>query len=129
MNLTQSVNRTVNLIGVAIAGLAGFAFAPEAIIEPDTIDKVDDSLLFLLGIGAIAWYLTNGHRYARSLVPVIFVAVALSLKIFAIAVEIGDAEDVGDDFGGLILFVLATALLIYEYVKAGRVAQEGAAAP
>ena len=86
MNITQSVNRTVNLIGVAIAGLAGFAFAPEAIIEPDVIDKVDDTLILLLGIGAIVWYLRNGNRYVRSLMPIVFVGVALVLKIFAIIV-------------------------------------------
>ena len=123
MNVTQSVNRTVNLIGVAIAGLAGFAFAPEAIIEPDVIDKVDDTLILLLGIGAIVWYLRNGNRYARSLMPIVFVGVALLLKIFAIVVEIADPEDVGDDFGGLILFALATALLIYEYVNAAKKAE------
>ena len=123
MNITQSVNRTVNLIGVAIAGLAGFAFAPEAIIEPDVIDKVDDMLILLLGIGAIVWYLRNGNRYVRSLMPIFFVGVALVLKIFAIIVEIADPEDVGDDFGGLILFALATAFLIYEYVNAAKKAE------
>jgi peptidoglycan/LPS O-acetylase OafA/YrhL len=123
MNITQSINRTVNLLGVAIAGLAGFAFAPEAIIEPDWIDKVDDTLILLIGIGAIVWYLQNANRYARSIIPILFVGAALLLKIFAIAVEIADPEDVGDDFGGLILFALATALLIYEYVKAGRTAE------
>ena len=125
MNITQSINRTVNLLGVAIAGLAGFAFAPEAIIEPDWIDKVDDTLIFVIGIAAIVWYLQNGNRYARTIIPIILVGVGLLLKIFAVAVEFADPQDVGDDFGGLILFALAVALLIYEYVKAGRTAEAG----
>ena len=125
MNISQSVNRTVNLLGAAIAGLAGFAFAPEAIIEPDTIDKVDDTLILLIGIGAIVWYLRNGNRYLRSMVPIVLVGAALLLKVFAIIVEIADPEDVGDDFGGLILFVLSTALLIYLYVSTGKTAESG----
>ena len=123
MNITQSVNRTINLVGVTIAGLAGFAFAPEAIIEPDTIDKVDDTLIFLLGIGAIVWYLRNGNRFARSIVPIALVAAGLVLKIFAIIVEFSDKEDVGDDFGGLILFALGTGFLIYQYMNASKTAE------
>jgi peptidoglycan/LPS O-acetylase OafA/YrhL len=118
MNITESVNRTVNLLGTAVAALAGFAFAPEAIIEPDAIDKVDDTLIFLIGIGAIVWYLRNGNRTVRSIMPIVFVGAGFLLKIFAIIVEFADPEDVGDDFGGLILFALATAFLIYEYTMA-----------
>ncbi len=122
MNITQSVNRSVNLLGTAIAALAGFAFAPEAIIEPEFIDKVDDALILLVGIGAIVWYLRNGNRYLRSIVPIVLVGVCLALKIFAVIVEFADPEDVGDDFGGLVLFVLATGLLIYQFVRAPKAA-------
>ncbi|HEY8595429.1 MAG TPA: hypothetical protein VIL84_09300 [Devosiaceae bacterium] len=125
MDVTQSVNRTVNLVGVAIASVAGFAFAPEMLIEPDMIDKVDDFLILLVGIAAIVWYLREGHRYARSLVPVVAVVAAAALKVFAIVVEIADPEDVGDDFGGLILFVLGSALAIYLYRKASQPMAEG----
>ena len=69
--INKSINRTVNLLGAAIAGLAGFAFAPEAIIEPDVIDKVDDTLILVVGVVAIVWYLRN--RYIRSIAPVVFV--------------------------------------------------------
>jgi hypothetical protein len=53
--------------------------------------------------------------------PIFFVGVAL--LIFAIIVEIADPEDVGDDFGGLVLFALATAFLIFEYVNAPKKAE------
>ena len=88
---------------------------------PQRRDSVDDSLILLLGIGAIVWYLRNGNRYARSLMPIFFVGVAL--LIFAIIVEIADPKDVGDDFGGLVLFALATAFLIFEYVNAPKKAE------
>ena len=125
MTITQSLNRTVNLLGASVAGLAGFAFAPEAIIEPDLIDKVDDTLIFLLGIAAIVWYLRKGNRFLRSITPIGFVVVALLLKIFAIAVEFPEPADVGDDFGGLILFALSTGLLVYLYVNTAKAAESG----
>ena len=123
MDINQCVNRSVNLVGASIAGLAGFAFAPEMIIEPESIDRVDDFLLLLIGIAAIVWYLRGANRYARSLMPIAFVALGLVVKIFAITVEIADPEDVGDDFGGLILFVLATALVAFLYSRAESLAR------
>ena len=123
MDISQSVNRSVNLVGATIAGLAGFAFAPEAIIEPEFIDKVDDTLILITGIAAIIWYLRNGNRYLRSVMPVVFVVICLVLKIFAVIVEIADPEDVGDDFGGLILFVLGTALVAFLYSRAQSLAK------
>ena len=125
MDISQSVNRTVNLIGATVAGLAGFAFAPEMIIEPEFIDKVDDFLLLLVGVAAIAWYLRNANRYARSIMPIVFVGMALVLKVFAVIVEFADPEDVGDDFGGLILFVLGVAFVIYLYRRAADPAKAG----
>ena len=118
MNMSQEANRAVNLLAVAILGLAAVAFLPETIIEDDLIDKVDDALLLLLGIGAVAWYLSAANRYARSIVPVVLVALAIAVKVFAISVEFSDAEAVGDDFGGLILFIAGTALVAYEYRRA-----------
>jgi hypothetical protein len=123
MNISQSVNRSVNLVGATIAGLSGFAFGPEAIIEPEVIDKVDDTLILIVGIAAIVWYLRNANRYARSVMPIVFVAICLVLKIFAVIVEIADPEDVGDDFGGLILFTLGTALVAFLYSRAGALAK------
>jgi len=123
MDISQSVNRSVNLVGASIAGLAGFAFAPEMIIEPESIDRVDDFVLLLVGIAAIVWYLRGVNRYARSLMPIVFVALGLVVKVFAIIVEIADPEDVGDDFGGLILFVLATALVAFLYSRAESLAK------
>jgi peptidoglycan/LPS O-acetylase OafA/YrhL len=125
MNITQSVNRTVNLIGVTISGIAAVAFGPEAISETEWQFKVDDALIVLLGIGAIVWYLRAGNRYMHSLVPILFVGAALVLKVFAIIVEFADPEDVGDDFGGLIIFVVATGVLIYQYMNAAKTAESG----
>jgi hypothetical protein len=59
--------------------------------------------------------MSKGNKYRRSLTPVIFSALALMIKIAAVAIEFHDAESVGDDFGAMILFILALGLCIYQY--------------
>jgi hypothetical protein len=49
--------------------------------------------------------------------PVALVSLGCLIKIIGLLIEMGDPESVGDDFGGLILFVLATGLVIYQYTK------------
>ncbi len=56
--------------------------------------------MFLLGVVGIIWYLRTANKYSRTIWPIILLVVALLIKIFAVAVEFPDPEDVGDDFGG-----------------------------
>lgn len=117
MTIQESINRGINLLATSITALAGFAFLPEAHFETDLPDKIDDSLLFLVGIAGIIWYLRGRNRYVRSIVPVVLVVLALLVKIGGVITEFSDAASVGDDFGGLILFVIAACLVIYQYRK------------
>jgi len=123
MNLTQSINRSFNLLGTAIAGLAGFAFAPEIFLENEWADRADDMGLLLLAIFCISWYLWKDNRYARSIAPVFFVVVALALKVAALIIEFDDPDAAGDDFGGLVLFALATGLIVYQYFRTKQLLQ------
>lgn len=116
MTVEEAWNRGNNLVATAIVSIAGFAFAPELINETEWQFKIDDTLLFLLGIGAIAWYKKNSLR--RSFVYVLFVLTALVIKIGAIVVEIKDKEDVGDDIGGFLIFLLATIFVFYLFSRA-----------
>lgn len=117
MNLKDSINRGFNLLGTSIVALAGFAFTAEIFLENDWPDKIDDITLLVLGVVAIIWYLSGKNKYMRSIMPVVLVALSLLAKIGAIIVEHDDKDAVGDDFGGLTLFVLATGLIIYQYFK------------
>lgn len=120
MELKHAINRGTNLLGAAIVGLAGFAFMSEMFLEDEFTHKIDDFLLLVLGIVAIVWYRVGNNRFSRSVVPVVLVAVALVVKIGAVILEFKDSADVGDDMGALVLFVLATALMVMVYRRAGR---------
>lgn len=115
MTAEELWNRGNNLASVAAVALAGFAFAPELIMETEWQFKIDDTLLLLLGLGAIKWYRKNALR--RSVVPLVFTIIALLVKFGAIMVEMKDKEDVGDDFGGLVLFICATVFVGFLYFR------------
>jgi hypothetical protein len=106
MSISESINRGYNLLVTSIVSLAGLAFLPEAFLEKDIPDKVDDTLLFVIGMLGIWWYNRGDNRFKHSIVPVVLVILAFD-----------DAEAVGDDFGGLILFALAVGLAVYQYQK------------
>jgi len=117
MTINDSLNRGYNLLVTSIVALAGLAFLPEAFLEQDIPDKVDDALLFVIGMLGIWWYNRGGNRFTHSIMPLVLVILAFAAKVMAVVVEFDDAEAVGDDFGGLILFVLAVGLAIYQYQK------------
>lgn len=124
MTLSQSINRGFNLLAVGVVGLAGFAFMAEIFLEHDWSDKIDDIALLAFGVIAIFWYLSKENRYKRSFAPVVLASLSLLAKIGAMVVESSDKEAVGDDFGGLTLFILAVVFIVYQYRKSGRLLQE-----
>src|SRR6266566_1249540 len=108
MTVDEAFQRGNNLLATAIVALSGFAFLPEFFFEDETLHKLDEALLFVLGIIAIVWYLTGRHRFTRSLLPVLLVVAALAVKLVGFLLELGDVQDIGDDYGALILFLLAS---------------------
>jgi hypothetical protein len=51
------------------------------------------------------------------------VGAGLIVKIIGLVIELGDKEDVGDEYSALILFVLATILVAWLYLTNRGVAQ------
>lgn len=117
MKAIELLNRTNNIIATTIVALAGFAFLPEVFIENDHADKIDDGLLFILGLIAIYWYKKGQNRFQRSVMPVVLVGLGLAIKILGAVIEFHDPESIGDDMGGLILFVIAFFLILWLYKK------------
>ena len=120
MTVDEAYQRGNNLLATGVVAFAGVAFLPEFFLEDEWWHKVDEGALFLLGVAAIVWYLTGRKKFTRSLIPVGLVVGALVAKVVGFILEIGDPEDLGDDFGALILFVLASITVIVIYVRSSR---------
>jgi FtsH-binding integral membrane protein len=128
MTVRDAINRGYNLVGTAIVAITGFAFFAEFFTEDELTHKLDEGVLFLLALGSIAWYLIGKNKFSRTIVPILFTAAALIMKLLAFFVfEAGDAADLGDEFGAMILFVITLAFLIWQYVSIKRMAAKEAA--
>ena len=118
MTVRDAINRGYNLVGTAIIAITGVAFFPEFFIEDELTHKIDVGVLLLLAIGSIIWYLSGKNKFSRTIVPILFAAATLSIKLLAFFVfETGDAADLADEFGALILFGLTVIFLIWQYVS------------
>jgi len=123
MTTQEAVQRGNNLLAIAIAALSGLAFFPEFFFEDEASHRLDEVGLLLVGLVAIAWYLTGTHKLRRSMVPLALLGADLVLKIVGLVLELGDKEDLTDEFGALILFVLATIVVAWLYIS-GRSAEQ-----
>ena len=108
MTVQEVWNRGNNLVATAIVGLAGVAFFPEAFVEDKFHYKADDAELFIVGMGAFIWYIFRNNKYKRSILPMLFVSLSFVFKLAGFFMEFKDKDDLGDDIGGVILFLLAT---------------------
>ena len=123
MTLHEAVNRTYNLVGTAVVGIAGLAFLPEIFVEDDWDDKWDDIGLAVIALLAIAWYMRGKNSLSRTLMPLFIAGAALIDKIAAVVIEFHDKEAVGDDFGALILFIALLCVLFYQYQKSAKLTE------
>jgi peptidoglycan/LPS O-acetylase OafA/YrhL len=118
MTVRDALNRGHNLVGTAIVAISGFAFFPQTFSEDELTHKLDEGVLFLLAIGAIAWYFAGNNKVSRTIVPILLTAAALIMKLLAFFfLEAGDSADVGDEYAPLLLFALALGFLIWQYIS------------
>ena len=73
---------------------------------------MDNSIIVIVAIIAVAWYLIGNHRFERSVVPIVLAGAALAGQLVGIAIEAGDSTAIGDDIGGMLLFLPLLILLI-----------------
>jgi|SRR5581483_9151457 len=117
MTVQEAYQRGSNLATVAVVSIAALAFSPEMITEDEMLHKVDDALLFILALVAIWWYRRARNRFQRTITPVLIALAAVIIKFGAVLLEMHDAADVGDDIGGLIVFLLAFILAWWLYSR------------
>ena len=125
MTVRDALNRGYNLVGTALVAMSGFAFFPQTFSEDELTHKLDEGGLFLLAMGALAWYFVGKNKVSRTIVPILLTAAALVMKLVAFFfLEAGDSADLGDEFAPLLLFVLALGFLIWQYVSLRRMEEQ-----
>lgn len=63
------------------------------------------------------WYLIGRNRFKRTPVPLVLAAVALVVQLVGLVLERNDSAAVGDNIGGLWLFVPLLVLLAVQYYR------------
>jgi hypothetical protein len=101
----------------AILLLTGIAFFSGGIRENDLTDKLDDAGLLALGIILLVWYLIGQNRFSRSWIPVVIVLLALPVQIYGLFSEISDKEAVGNDYGGMFIYVPLALFTLYQFLR------------
>ena len=125
MTVRDALNRGYNLVGTALVAISGFAFFPQTFAEDELSHKLDEGGLFLLAIGALIWYFVGHNKVSRTIVPILFMAASLIVKLVAFFfLEATDTADVGDEFAPLLLFVLALGFLIWQYISLRRMEEQ-----
>ena len=114
-----------NLTATALVAVGGLSFLPELFTEDELPYKLDETVLALIAVGAIAWYLLGRNRWTRSWVPLALAAGALVMKGIGLALEIGDAADAGDDYGALFFFAFTTVTVGWLYLRSRHAARPG----
>ncbi|MCI4354452.1 MAG: hypothetical protein L3K06_03715 [Thermoplasmata archaeon] len=112
LSLRDAINQGFNRMAAAILGIAGLGFGSLIFEEADPIDKVDNSILVVVAILAVAWYFTARHRFERSPIPVLLAGLAVAGQILGIGIEYADATAIGDDIGGTLVY-LPTLIVLY----------------
>ena len=115
MTSRQILHRGYNLMVVAFLFFIGLSMAMDAVPETEFADKIDDLGLLLVGLIAVAWYLTRGRN--RSVVPVALSVLALAVQTLGLFLEFGDKASFGDNIGGIVALAPFTIFVIWQYVR------------
>jgi hypothetical protein len=97
----ELISRGNNLFVCGFVAVVGIAALPQLATE-GVKGALDEGGMVLLGLGAVAWYLTN--RLKDTWLALAFPMVLIALKVVALLIE--DPDDRGDDIGILITAVI-----------------------
>jgi hypothetical protein len=109
--------RGYNLMAVALLFLGGLAFGTLVFTEDDVADRIDGGGLLLVGVGAVVWYLVGANRFRLTRRPVALAVAAVLLQVIGVIVERSDSSELGDNIGGMILYVPLLSLLFMQYSR------------
>lgn len=120
LSVANAINRGFNQLTAVIFGVMSLTFGGLLFEETDPIDKVDNTLLVVVGVVAVVWYLWKQNGTRRSAVPVGLAGAALVAQLFGSFVEFSDPISFGDDIAGLTLTVALVVVLAVLYATNGK---------
>lgn len=115
-NMHESTYRQFNIIGVSIVALTSVVSLSELLFEGGA-NLIDELLLFIIGISAIVWYSHRDNRYTHSTAPLVFLFIILAIQAIEIFVESVPGRVATLDLLILILLIIASSVMMYEYYK------------
>lgn len=124
MSKQEIYNRGFNLMVVSLLVLPGLAFGSVILNEHDFNDKIDDFVLLVSGLIAVAWYLVGRNRFSRSMVPLGLALLSIVGQIAGVLIEKDDKEAFGDNIGGMIVFVGVLTLVLFQYFRPQKIDAE-----
>ena len=117
----ELIDRGNNLFLCGFVAVVGLGAIPELPAEGGLRGGLDEGVMVLIAIVAIAWYLRN--RYSSSWQVLGFPIALMAMKIVALGIE--NADDRGDDIGILVTAaIFAVAWSVIRYRSRGAAAIE-----
>lgn len=110
----KELARRLNFFTASFLGIVGISLIGEVFQEDDFPDKIDDFLIFILGLAAIYWYKKTGHKLEKASSSLVFLVIAFLIKLGGIIIEHADKEALGDDIGVFIPIVIALIFVAWQ---------------
>ncbi len=117
MQIQDAIQKGKNFFAVGFFVVAGFSFLTDLMAEGEFSARLDEYLLVALALVAVWWYVVGNNKFKHSFVPVFLMILASLIKLLGIFLEWGDTEDLGNDIGGIVFFLVALFIVIWQYFK------------
>ncbi|HEU4793787.1 MAG TPA: hypothetical protein VFS96_09025 [Nitrolancea sp.] len=113
MTVQEAVNRGLNFFAVAFLAIVGIPSTIHVLqIASGWAQRLDGIALGLIAIAAIGWYLYGQNRYQRSVVPLVFLSLALATQVAALLMQRAAG---GPNFGISVFMLLAIIVFGWEF--------------
>ena len=110
-----TVNRGVNFFAVAALGILATTPIHGLQLASVWIAAIDDVAGLVVAAAAAGWYLAGQNRYQRSILPLVFLILALTAQLTGMWLVFGSLVLGGPDFGVAILPAEALVVSTWQF--------------
>jgi peptidoglycan/LPS O-acetylase OafA/YrhL len=116
ITVREATNHGNNQFMVAFLSIISAMAFLGLVAELNLFQRLDDGIIFLLGVAAAIWYFGGRHRYQRSFTPLALLIASLVVKVIASFMESSNPTDL-DDFPLGIALIIGLIISIVMYVR------------